>query len=136
MKALSLAVSAILLCGCVTQSEIVSSRPQAQFMLSENYQAVYARLLRAMNRCMAVGFTLVPGSGTLQVDGQLYPDLGYGEIGTRMQGMIRVTYHHILVKRSPSGTEVVLTVENMTAGGKAKDTARLERWARGSTTCE
>lgn len=131
----TLPVAAAVLCGCMSQGEIYSATPQRQFALGENYQAVYARLLRTMKVCMMPGFALYPGDSTIQIDGQLYSDLGYGEITTSLQGMIPVYYSNIRVTRTGAGSELAITVQNMGPGAQAKDLANYERWARGSTDC-
>lgn len=136
MKPFSAPILALaLLCGCMSQGEIYTATPQVQFALQENYQAVYARLLRTMKVCINPGATLIPGMATMQVEGQLYPDLGYGEITTSLQGSIPTYYHYVRVARSGSGSQVSIVVENMASFPKEQDKAKLERWARGSTVC-
>ena len=110
--------------ACTSQAGMDATQPSRVVSFSENYQAVYANLNKGARNC----FT---GSG-YAVDGQLYSELGYGEVSA---GGNAISYMPMMeAKVSKAGAGSTMQVK---AAGIAKETIPLwaEYWARGGLRC-
>lgn len=123
-----------LLCGGITAFGLAACNSNSQdfsanaaykrdFTLSENYQLVYRRVYEAAKPCMTAAFI---GQIT-SVDGQLYSELGYGQ----------VTYSHaygfyfavVKVEKMGNGSRVSIATANQLTSAHTADT--FEKIARG-----
>lgn len=120
---LPVAVITALLAGCTSQAEMDATAPTHSVTFKENYQAAFAKLNKGARNCF---------TGDYKVDGQLYPDLGYGEVSA---GGNAINYTPMMeAKISPAGSGAVMQVK---AAGIAKSTLPLwaEYWAKGGLRC-
>ncbi|SFO91125.1 hypothetical protein [Tranquillimonas alkanivorans] len=126
VRVISGIIVAVGLAGCTSQAQLDQTAFQRQFQLQENYQAVYARSNRQMRACNQASYYA-------DVDGQLYPDLDYGEIvfGTS-GGFVYSPFNVIRVERNGAGALVKLKTLTMAEEGTLE---WLEYWARGGTRC-
>lgn len=118
------------LAACVDQARMDGVAFQRQFTLAENYQAVYARTNSQMRECYSGGGGLGP---VLSVDGQLYPDLGYGEI---QSGISSITYMPTtLVRIDREGAGARVSMKTSAYANIETTLAWLEYFARGGQRC-
>ncbi|WP_164738149.1 hypothetical protein [Frigidibacter oleivorans] len=94
--------------------------------MSENYQQVFSRMNRTYWRCQGEG-------GGIQVNSQLYPDLGYGEIVQYASMIVQAPQVLIRVEKVPQGARVRIKLANIGAQGFMAD--GFARWAEGDTRC-
>lgn len=113
-----------ILAACQSQEDMDHAVPQRTFTLSEGYQTVFSRLNKSMRAC-----------DWGPVDGQLYSDLGYGELTIALNGH---PYEHAKIARSGSGSIVELKSLRRAMVPNAADHAVswMEYWARGGTDCQ
>ena len=133
IAALSLAV----LVGCTTGQDFDAKPYDIEFRLDRNYQAAYAGIYGAMRACYA-GATII--IQTARVEGQLYPDLGYGEIYHGTTAVIPLHHSSIRIEKAGSGSLVKIK-----SGDTGQPTRRLkhaqhlrqwaEYWAGGRRGC-
>lgn len=72
-------VAAAGLAGCTSQAGIDAQPARLTFTTPLNYQQAYANLYRGARTCLA-------SAGGINVDGQLYSELGYGEVSVNGGG--------------------------------------------------
>lgn len=95
----------------------------------ENYQEVYRRLYQTSSSCQSTG-----GSAAFVVDGQLYNELGYGEITMSMRSIYGSNFYwKAKVEKTGSGSRVSVVSGNTLAKGKTL--GFVMSWADGSTKC-
>ena len=116
-----LAVSA-----CTSQTQLEETPYQRQFFLSENYQAVFVRSLSQMKECFLVM------NGNINVDGQIYNELGYGEITNSVSTLTYSPYNMIRIESSGSGANVKLKSLTLV---KNASLDWMEYWAKGGQRC-
>lgn len=131
------AVAATLLglaaCG-PTQTTLDAMPYQRQFGLAENYQAVYARTFEKLRQCLGggAGIISIPPI-SLEVDGQLYSDLGYGtmQVGANMPLGYEPAFQ---VRVDREGTGSIVSVKSAAPGDQFP--AWAEYYARGGQVCQ
>ena len=125
MRNALLAGLAITVSACTTQAEFDTKPVNAVVSFSENYQAVYARTNRGFRNCMTAS------SGGFIVDGQLYPDLQYGEVtATGGSG----AYPMLYAKVSKQGDGARVEIKSAIRGDGATQWAKY--WAAGGLECQ
>ena len=113
------------LASCMSQEQLDASSPTRVFNLNENYQAVYARTNKSMRKCLTV-------LGVSTVDGQLYPELGYGEITSGVSSLSYSPNDYVKVSKVRSGA--IVEIKHLGAGKKIAS-EWLEYWVRGGSRC-
>ena len=123
MKLKALIATAVL-AGCSTQADMDALPIQRTTEFDQNYQQIYANLNKGTRNCMQIG--------GFNVDGQLYSDLGYGEVtaagGT---GLSYVPMVYGKVSKSGSGS----VLQSKTIMKKDSVLNWVDYWARGGITC-
>lgn len=113
-----------LVAGCATQAEFDQRPVNAAINFAENYQAVYARTNKGFRTCMTAS------RGGFLVDGQLYPDLGYGEVtATGGSG----AYPMLYAKVAEQGDATTVQIKSAIRGQGAIEWAKY--WAGGGLSC-
>lgn len=115
--------AALALTACTDHAEFNARPYDAELSVSMNWQQVYANILRATRGCYA-GSSIIISSAV--VDGQLYPDLGYGEITHGESALIPTTFTVTRVEKTSSGAIIRI---KMGRPGSAKDSAFFQKWA-------
>lgn len=124
MRSAFVAAALALVAGCTTQAEFEQKPINAVINFSENYQAVYARTNRGFRNCMTLS------SGGFVVDGQLYPDLGYGEVtATGGSGAYPMLYAKVLEQGAGASVQIKSAIRGQGAIEWAK------YWAGGGLVC-
>lgn len=130
------AISLIAAAGCELQSqESFDAKPfEASYQVQRNYQAVYADIVRGARKCWGSGPQVTTMPQGIQLDAQLYPDLGYGEIYSYASGTVFMPQALVRVERAGNGA--VVQVKTGPQGGAEALFRRPPReWAMGSTEC-
>lgn len=70
-------------CAPSNVKELKQNAEPKDFIVSTNYQALFEELKKEINRCIFRGFLLAK----TQIDAQLYPELGRGEIVVRYNNL-------------------------------------------------
>lgn len=123
------------LAACTTM-EAHDAKPYAvRFELRENYQAVYARTLQVMRRCLNPGGGSPFSHVTEQMDAQLYPDLGYGEIARYQANVVAIPWSTTRFTKQGEATVVSIKTSSQFAFAQRQSTAWLAYWAKGGTEC-
>lgn len=116
---------ALVLAGCVSVEEMADTPPQRVLRLSQNYQQVYAQTNRGMRNC---------NTGGLRVDGQLYSELGYGEVTTGGNGLSS-EIPFMFAKISREGNGALVELKSMNSLRPEPALHWMEYWAKGGLKC-
>ena len=122
------------LAGCAMHAEVARQPVDQTLMVSRNYQAVYADVLSQSRSCFRAGMAITP-MASVMVDGQLYPDLGYGEVNVGIGGMMPGLTSVTKVSREGGRTRVEIKSANTGATAAQKDRGWIAYWARGGKLC-
>lgn len=120
--------------GCSTTPEQLEASKSAHAEtrgFSINYQELYRRVYGPASRCLKVS---VGGGSQMIVEGQLYSELGFGEIVYSMHSMYgRNFYAKVKIEKVDSGSKMTVNYGNtfVNQSGSSKFFA----WADGKTTC-
>lgn len=113
--------------ACTNQAQMDAEPVQRVTQFSENYQQVYANLNKGARSCVAV-------SGGFSVDGQLYPDLGYGEVtASGNTGVSNSPLFYGKVTRNGAGAS--LQSKSLMKGGRVGSLNWMDYWAKGGLRC-
>ena len=115
----------LLLAACAQQADLDASPANASFQIGSPYQQAYASLNKGARTCMA-------GTSGSVVDGQLYPDLGYGEVSAGMQALSYLPVMEARVAKSGAGSALTVKSTGMAKAGIAR---WANYWANGGTRC-
>lgn len=114
----------VLLSACTSQAQIDHAPIARAFTIDDNYQSVYARLNKIMRSC-----------DWSELNSQLYPDLGYGEV-VSMAGDSPLD----VAKISKSGTSALVELKSIRKAVVPEAAAHaigwMEYWAKGGETCQ
>ncbi|MGO4833810.1 hypothetical protein AB4144_16225 [Rhizobiaceae sp. 2RAB30] len=119
--------------GCSTSPadlEKKASTQTATRSFSANYQGVYRRLYSTAKRCADVP---VGAATAMRVDGQLYSELGFGEITYAQTGLITNYYWKAKVERAGQGSK--MTVSSGNTINNAMWLNQVSKWADGDEAC-
>ncbi|MGV8987606.1 MAG: hypothetical protein ACOH2H_15150 [Cypionkella sp.] len=95
------------LLGCNTAEDVGQLAPAAAYHVNRNYQAVYASLIAAGRTCYQPGPGFVGDDYQMNTD--LFPDLGYGEISYTVAGPLTAfTSSVIRIQKDGSGAQVIV----------------------------
>lgn len=121
--------------GCAMHAEVAQQPVDLDFQVARNYQAVYADTLRNVRNCYRPNTAALPGTGWTTVDGQLYSELGYGEISIGLGGLLPGLTSVTRIERAAGGARVQIKSANTGEQAARNDRAWLAHWARGGTGC-
>lgn len=134
MRTTPIVVSAILALtvGCSTRPAELEAKTEAVVRTyPENYQEVFRRLSNAARRCMTGNLSAY---ASLDVDAQLYSELGYGEITQSLVNLgVRNYYWSAKIEKVDEGARLTMNAGN-TLGADAIIRKSL-RWAEGDDRC-
>lgn len=124
------------LAGCEIQSqEAFDAQPfDTTVGVSRQYQAVYADVLRGARQCWGVGPVVAAMPQAYQLDAQLYPDLGYGEVYSYGAGTVFAPQALVRIERSGAGATVSVRTGRI-AGSQALFVQPALHWAEGNIGC-
>lgn len=124
------------LAGCATSPDQLrkDSKFSSTVSIDRNYQEVYRDVLGQAKNCLAGVINLAVSN---EVDGQLYSELGTGEIFYYMKNIRPIYYATVEIKKI-SDTRSIMTVHT---GGQPKWASeklgrQFIRWANGETDCQ
>lgn len=124
---------AIALAGCLTTPEALEASKGTVSQTrtyADNYQALYRKVLGPAQRCFAAS----NGSTQFQVEAQLYPVLGFGEITDSMSSIYgRNFYIKVKIEKAGSGSKMTVWSGNMLV--KRSELETVFSWADGATGC-
>ena len=122
-----LATIALTVAACTNQAQMDAQPVQRVTKFSENYQQVYANLNKGARNCFAIG-------GGFSVGGQLYSELGYGEVtASGSTGLSAMPLIHARVARD--GTGASLQSKSLMKANKQGVLNWVDYWARGGIRC-
>lgn len=125
---------ALLVSGCTSMSEMDTGPAEAGQFIDANYQTVYARTYKMARQCWQSGPTPF-SSVTNDVDGQLYAELGYGEIVYFQRNVTQIPWATIRIERKDAGATVTVKAANALPHVNAKRQSEAFAWATGRTSC-
>lgn len=116
-----------LVAACTSQAQMDAQPVQRVTQFNENYQQIYANLNKGTRNCIAIG-------GGFSVDGQLYPDLAYGEVtASGSSGLSNMPL--IYAKVSKQGSGAALQAKSLMKANKQGVLDWVDYWARGGIKC-
>lgn len=129
----AIALTLGILSGCASTSEELAADGRAaarSASFSENYQEIYRRVHAGASRCMVAS----AGGTRIDVEAQLYNELGYGEITQSMASVYGKSYYMTAkIERAGSGSRVTVRAKNGIGGSRAP--AQVLKWASGDSSC-
>lgn len=127
MKLRISALALFAMAACGNQAQMDATPIQRVTNFSENYQQVYANVNKGMRNCVAI-------SGSFSVDGQLYSDLGYGEVSAAgSTGLSHMPLYYAKVSRN--GTGATMEAKSLVKANKQGVLNWIDYWARGGIKC-
>ncbi|MGZ2429566.1 hypothetical protein [Rhizobium redzepovicii] len=128
-------IACLLLAGCSTSTQDLESKPSttvSTFSYPDNYQLIFKRVSDEAKRC-GIG-NLLLSQASLQVDSQLYNELGYGEVSQSMINVgVRNFYWKAKIERAGVGSKMTVYSGNTLNNGAA--IKRVSAWADGNHGC-
>jgi hypothetical protein len=123
------------LTGCVATST-AETDPAPSFSVAKNYQQVYADILRGAKNCVQPGISLFPGDSMLYVEGQLFNELGYGEVVIGSRGMIPFIITTTRVAKEGAGARVTIHADYGLGYVRESWRNSITHWAKGELMCD
>lgn len=127
MAAISIAISA---CS-TTPRDLEQSTPAHVTTYQENYQEIYRRVSSESRRCYSGN---MGAYASAEVDAQLYPDLGFGEITSSLDNYGARNYYWS-VKIEKVGEGARMTVNSGNTLNSSAAVSQMQRWAAGGSGC-
>lgn len=126
LAAVALGVAA---CSTTPANLEAKTQPTSRAFI-ENYQEIYRRVFNTATRCVAGN---VGSTSSFEVDGQLYSELGFGEVMHSTVTLGRNYIWKVKIERKGDGSLMTVNAGNTLVN----DTwiAKLFRWAGGDETC-
>lgn len=127
-----ISTAALFVVACSTTPQNLQSKtPQQTFDYTENYQEIYRRVSSQARICQA---GTIAASASNEVDAQLYPDLGFGEVSSSLSNYgVRNYYWTAKIEKAGTGSRMI--INSMTSLGPTTAAGRLDGWATGATGC-
>lgn len=125
----------VVLGACTTTLEELESNPSTltkTVQFQQNYQTVYRNLATTARRCQTV---ILTAGAAMEIDSELYSDLGFGEVANRLSNWGTNTYYwRAKIERTGPNSS------RMTgwSGSTVNNSVALERifaWASGDQNC-
>jgi hypothetical protein len=132
---LMVAIAIPLLQACTNSLELNNMPPQSSTLVPGNYQAVYQQTYRMAVSCLPNGPAMIGSPVTNVVEGQLYTELGYGEIKHYQRNLGIIPYLNVKIQKDPGGSLVSITTANVIASGQEKMRNNVLSWAKGGNSC-
>lgn len=134
MRLLASMVVSMALAGCISTAKELQSQSEhrATVERAENYQAVYKHVLDRARECLDLGGTLTSSN---KLDGQLYSDLGVGELSYYLDAVVDLHFAFVQVKRAGTGAVVEIATGSQPDWANRQLLERIKRWAEGGTSC-
>jgi len=129
------AAAGLTLAGCSTTPDSLktSTAPQVTTYPTP-YQEVYRRVVNEARVCYGGGIVSIGTTATGELDAELYPDLGFGEVSSSMVNHgVRNYYWSAKIEKEGAGTRMTVHAGNSLDAPAA--TARLQNWAAGGSGC-
>lgn len=132
MKKMRAALLAVVLTGCATNPDQLSAVADVEtYTFQENYQEIYRRVSSQARMCLSASLGAYASN---QIDAQLYPDLGYGEVTYRLSNFgVNNYYFLVKIEKKGDGTLVTSQAGNTLAPGTYMKLVR--QWAHGDKAC-
>ena len=123
-----------ILTACVTSTDKLKATSGAiteERTYSENYQEIYRRVSTEATRCTEGGLLVM---SSLEVDAQLYNELGFGEVSWSLINFgVRNYYWTAKIEKQDEGSKITVTSGNTL--GKKGLMKRVLLWADGDKDC-
>lgn len=132
MKMLRAPLLALALLGCSTSPEDLQAKdPPETRVFAENYQEIFRRVSNEAKKCMTGS---MGPYASMQVNAQLYPDLGFGELSIWIENLgTRNYYVTAKIEKADSGSKVTVTAGNVMNADNYRGV--IFKWASGERTC-
>lgn len=121
--------------ACTSMEEHDAKPYAVTFEVQQSYQTVYARTLHTMRRCLNPGRGYLFSPVTEQMDAQLYPDLGFGELTRYQANVSAIPWSTTRIARQGNGAVVSIKTSSQAEYAQRQTLAWLSYWAKGGTTC-
>jgi hypothetical protein len=131
---IAVGLTLILLAGCSTTTKdlrIDIKTLTKTFEYSENYQEIYRNILKGGKSCIES----VNYNASTNFDGQLYSELGYGEIIMSVKGPALINYYLLIeIKKFETGSKMIINSGNTI--NNENNINRVLVWASGDERCQ
>lgn len=132
LRILKVVTGIVLVAACSsTPGDLEQSTPPMVREYPENYQEIYRRVSMPATRCWSSSLNAY---ATLEVDRELYSDLGFGEVSLSLRNMGTRNYY-VSARVEAVGDSSRLTVHSGNTLASASHALQLIRWADGDDTC-
>lgn len=125
---------ALIVAGCSTTSADLEKKTAATAKVqtfTDNYQEIYRRIITTAKNCQAGN---VSAYASYDVEGQLYNELGYGEITLSLTNLGTKNYFwKAKVEKQEAGAKITVNAGNTLNAGQQSN--NVLRWAAGDTGC-
>lgn len=132
-RTLSALLGCGLICSCSSTPDALEADKGAAVrtvFLSGNYQEIYRRVYGAASRCMVANNS----STRLDVEAQLYSELGFGEITASMASIYGKGYY-LKAKIEKAGNGSKLTAHSTNGLARERTAEKVVAWANGDSSC-
>lgn len=125
---------ALIVAGCSSTSADLEKKTAATAKVqtfTDNYQEIYRRILTTAKNCQAGN---VSAYASYDVEGQLYNELGYGEITLSLTNLGAKNYFwKAKVEKQDAGAKLTVNAGNTLNAGQQSN--NVLKWAAGETGC-
>lgn len=121
-------------CEIQSQDSFDAKPYDADVVVPRNYQAAYADVVKGARKCWGAGPSVTALPQGMELDANLYPDLGYGEVYHYSSGTVFMPRALVRLDKAEEKTRVRVKVGPVGGGEKFfRDPA--VRWASGEIIC-
>ena len=123
---------AVSLAGCVKTAEELSAESEHKSIIStvENYQSTYRHILTQAKNCFAGPVSLTVSN---KVEGQLFGELGFGEISYYMDNLADMHFAYVKVEQDGTGAQVSISTGSQPAWANEQLLNQIEGWVKGGS---
>ncbi|WP_449042324.1 hypothetical protein [Paracoccus sp. (in: a-proteobacteria)] len=121
-------------CEVQSQDSFDAKPYDADQVIPRNYQAAYADVVKGARNCWGSGPQITALPQATELDANLYPDLGYGEVYHYSSGTVFMPRAYVRLDKAGDQTRVRVKVGPV-GGADQLFRDRAVRWAGGDVSC-
>jgi len=119
-------------CASTPQELVNTSEHKKTISTNTNYQAVYRNVLSEAKNCLAGAQNLFVSN---KVEGQLYGDLGFGEISYYQENLNPIHIAYVKAEKVTDGSKISIYIGGQVSWAAENTLGKFEKWALGSKGC-
>ncbi|MGH1355336.1 MAG: hypothetical protein ACRBBS_09680 [Thalassovita sp.] len=127
-------IAGVAACSLQSQSDFDSQPFELVQTVPRNYQAAYRNIVKAARECWGFGPIVSVAPSSIELETELYPDLGYGEVYSFMSGTVFMPYALVRVEKVAEGSKISVKTGPQAASERLY-LSPPAKWAMGDMSC-